>query len=357
MLFRIAASSVFIFLFSCGPAPKSETPAPAGDARPVGQMIEIAVPLGLPPLSLPADNPPTKDAIELGRRLYYDPGLSKDNTVSCAFCHSPKAGFSDGQKTSVGVGGKRGGRNAPTVWNSAYNSEQFWDGRSPSLEDQAGGPILNPIEMANTEEAVVRKLNDNSSYAAEFEKAFGKGPVTFQKIRFAIASFERTVLSGDSPFDRYQYRSEKRAMSGAAIRGLEVFKDAKKGNCAVCHTIEEKHALFTDNKYHNLGVGMDKKGELTDLGRYEVTKREEDRGAFKTPTLRNIARSAPYMHDGSLKTLKEVVDFYVGGGNANKNLDKEIKPLEHLSKQERADLVAFMEALTGVDPEGIGPIQ
>ncbi len=331
-----------------------EKPAEA-PANPIGTVIEIKAPLGLPSVPLPADNPPTAETIALGRKLYYDGKLSIDGTISCAFCHNPKMGFSDGQKTSLGVKAQRGGRNAPTVWNSAYSTLQFWDGREPSLEAQAGGPMQNPIEMAHTQDGVVAAINANPEYKTLLEKAYGPGPATFTKARYAIASFERTVLSGNSPFDKYMYGGDKKAMSAAAIRGLDVFRDPKKGNCAVCHTIEKDSALFTDNKFHNLGVGIDSKGELKDLGRFEVTKVEADRGAFKTPTLRNIAQSGPYMHDGSLKTLKDVVDFYVGGGNSNQWRDKEIKSLEHLSKQQRADLVAFMEALSGEMPVDIGP--
>ncbi|MEZ5353509.1 MAG: cytochrome c peroxidase [Bryobacteraceae bacterium] len=344
-------------LSSCSSAPvaKNEEQKVEAPAAPVGTVIEIKAPLGLPPVPLPADNPPTADTIALGRKLYYDAKLSVDGTVSCAFCHNPKMGFSDGQKTSLGVKAQRGGRNAPTVWNSAYSTVQFWDGRSPSLEDQAGGPMQNPIEMAHTQDGVVAAINGNPEYKDLMEKAFGPGPATFQKARFAIASFERTVLTGNSPFDKYMYGGDKKAMSASAIRGLEVFRDPKRGNCAVCHTIEKDYALFTDNKFHNLGVGVNSKGELKDLGRYEVTKLEADKGAFKTPTLRNVAESGPYMHDGSLKTLKDVVDFYVGGGNSNDWRDKEIKSLEHLTKQDRADLVAFMEALTGETPADIGP--
>ncbi|MBM3734285.1 MAG: c-type cytochrome [Acidobacteria bacterium] len=336
------------------PAPEKKA-EPSTPARPVGAAIEIQAPLGLPPVPIPADNPATADSIALGRRLYFDTRLSKDGTVACASCHDPKNGFQDIRPGSVGVGGKQGNRNAPTVINAVYNSVQFWDGRSPSLEDQAGGPIENPIEMAHKADDLVKNLAEDSSYRAEFEKAFGPGPVTFQKIRFAIASFERTVVAGGSPFDKWKYGKDPKAMKPEAIRGFSVFSDAKKGNCAVCHTVEKDHALFTDNKFHNLGVGVDSKGELKDLGRFNVTKMEADKGAFKTPTLRNIATTAPYMHDGSLQTLREVVDFYVGGGNSNPFRDKEIKALEHLTKQERADLVAFMEALTGPLPATTGP--
>jgi cytochrome c peroxidase len=178
--------------------------------------------------------------------------------------------------------------------------------------------------------------------------------VTIGKVKNALASFERTLISGDSPFDRYQYGGDKHALSPSAIRGLAIFQDKNKGNCAVCHTIGEKDALFTDGKFHNIGVSVDPAGELTDLGRYDVTKIDTDKGAFRTPTLRNIAKSAPYMHDGSLKTLKAVVDFYAGGGNSNPYLDREIKEIK-LTGQERSDLVEFLESLTGEMPPDAGP--
>lgn len=344
-----------VWLAGCGTTPTAKKAADEVKPRPIGAVYEIKAPLGLPPVPMPADNPATEEMIALGRRLYYDPILSKDSSVSCATCHSPALGFSDGQPVSSGINKQKGGRNAPTVINSAYSPLQFWDGRAPSLEEQAGGPMQNPIEMGHTIEGINQLLADNPKYKPQFEKAFGPGPVTFEKVKMAIATFERTVLSGNSPFDKYMYGGDKKAMSASAVRGLEVFRNPKKGNCAVCHTIEKDHALFTDGKFHNLGVGMDSKGELKDLGRYDVTKRDEDKGAFKTPTLRHIAKSGPYMHDGSLKTLKEVVDFYVGGGSSNPHLDKDIKSLEHLTKQEREDLVAFMEALTGEFPYEVGP--
>lgn len=247
-----------------------------------------------------------------------------------------------------------GTRSAPTVLNAAYYPLQFWDGRAKSLEDQAAGPIANPIEMNHPHDACTTKLNGDPEYAKLFEAAFGPGPVTMMKVQKAIASFERTLLSGNSAFDRYQYGGDKSALSAAAIRGLEIFKDPKRGNCAVCHTIEERGAFFSDGKFHNIGSGIDANGEFADLGRYDQTKTDTDKGAFKTPTLRNIAKTAPYMHDGSKKTLKDVVDFYVGGGTSNPYLDKEIKELK-LSGEERADLVEFMESLTGEMPPNSGP--
>ena len=330
-------------------------PEPPPAATPVGAAIGIAAPLGLPTVPVPADNPPTAETISLGRRLYYDPALSVDDTVSCASCHHPDFGYSDGQATSTGVGGQMGGRNSPTVINSAYSTTQFWDGRSPSLENQAEGPVQNPIEMAHTLEGVEKKLSADPSYRADFKEAYGTEEITYERVEKAIASFERTVLSGNSPFDRYLYGDDKSALSASAQRGLEIFRDPKRGNCTGCHTIEEEFAIFTDNKFHNLGVGAEFDGAYKDPGRFEVTQVESDKGAFKTPTLRNVAQSAPYMHDGHLKTLKDVVDFYVGGGNSNEHLDAEIRSLEFLTGQDRADLVAFLESLTGELPPDVGP--
>jgi cytochrome c peroxidase len=252
------------------------------------------------------------------------------------------------------VDGKVGTRNAPTVLNAAYFTTEFWDGRAPSLEEQALGPMANPVEMGQAHGISVQKIDADPVYRREFELAFGPGPVTLTKMIMALASFERTLLSGDSPFDRYEYGGEKNAMSPAAIRGLSVFRDKNKGNCATCHTIGEKYALFSDNKFHNLGVGLDAEGNIVDQGRYIATRVVGDRGSFRTPTLRDVTLTAPYMHDGSEKTLKDVVDFYVGGGSSNPSLDKEIKPL-NLTGQERSDLVAFLESLTGNTPPNSGP--
>ena len=259
---------------------------------------------------------------------------------------------------STGIRGQKGGRSAPSVLHAAYYSTQFWDGRAPSLEKQAEGPVQNPIEMGNTLDGAVRKLMAIADYRAEFENAFGPGPITYEMVAKSIASFERTVISGNSPFDHYFYGGDKKALNRAARRGLAVFRNPKKGNCSSCHTIGEKYALFTDNKFHNLGVGvvsLPDRVELADLGRYQVSKKDADRGAFKTPSLRNIALMAPYMHDGNLKTLKDVVDFYVGAGNSNPYRDQKMKPLDFLTGQEREDLVAFLGSLTGEMPPNAGP--
>ncbi len=319
-------------------------------AHPIGKPLAIMTPLGLPPVPVPSDNPPTAETIELGRQLYFDPMLSADGTVSCSTCHSPASGMADPKPVSVGVGKKLGTRNSPTVLNSVYYTSQFWDGRAASLEEQSKLPMQNPVEMAHTLRGVEQKLSADPEYVAEFQKAFGPGPITIHRVVNAIAGFERMMVSGNSPFDRWYYGHDENAVSESVKRGFEVFRDPKKGNCVTCHTVNEHYALFTDNKFHNIGVGTSE-DKITDEGRYVVTHRESDIGAFKTPSLRNVALTAPYFHDGSRKTLKDVVDFYVGGGNSNPHLDNEVHALEFLTGQERADLVAFMESLTGEQPK------
>ncbi len=293
-------------------------------------------PLGLLPISWPKDNPYSAAKAELGKILYFDSRLSKDGTVSCATCHDPKFGFTDGQPVSSGIGGQKGGRSAPTVINRAWSLAQFWDGRAASLEAQAIGPMANPIEMGNTHEAIVTALRGIAGYKPLYAAAFGDGEITMDRTAKAIATFERTVLSGDSPYDRWK-AGQANAMSPAAVRGYHVFQKAQ---CDACH---EGHN-FTSNMYSNLGVGIN--AEKPDLGRYDITKDPLDWGAFKTPTLRDVEHTAPYMHDGSLKTLEEVVDYYDKGGTPNKNLDPHIKP-QHLRTDEKADLVAFLKALSG----------
>ncbi len=315
-------------------------------ARVVGTVVPIEAPLGLPPVAIPADNPPTADSIALGRKLFFDVRLSGDDTVSCATCHNPELSFTDGLPGSRGIGKKIGRRNAPTVLNAAYYSSFFWDGRAATLEQQAGFPIANPDEMGQSHELSIKKFEKIPEYKKEFELVFGPGRLTIEKIEMALASYERTLLSGNSPFDRYMYGHDESALSDSAKRGLKVFLLRDRGNCVACHDVRETYATFTDGRFHNLGAGVNSKGELTDMGRWEQTHLEADRGAFRTPDLRNVAKTGPYMHDGSLKTLKDVVEFYDGGGTSNPQLDKEIKELK-LSAGERADLVAFLESLTG----------
>ena len=345
----------FAGLVSCRKEePKPETPAPApvaqapgaGAAAGGGEPFSSGDYSTVLPLGLQAgaafvrdDNPMSAKKIELGRQLYFDTRLSKDNTISCATCHAPEKGFSDGRATSAGIHGKTGGRNAPTVINRLFSADQFWDGRAADLEAQALGPVQNPIEMGNTLEGMISNLNGIKPYAPVFKEAFGSEGITAERVGQAIASYERTVLSGNAPYDRYQ-AGDKSAMSESAVRGLALFSDPQRGNCVTCHA----GFNFTDESYHNLGVGMDK--PTPDLGRFEQTKTETDRGAFKTPTLRQITATAPYMHDGSETTLQQVIDFYDRGGLKNKWLSKELRPLK-LSAQEKADLVAFLESLTG----------
>lgn len=301
----------------------------AGDRSGAGYP---ALPAGLKEFKVPADNPLTPAKIELGKQLYFDPRLSRDNTISCASCHDPEKGWSNGARFATGVRGQVGGRSAPTIINSAYAPLQFWDGRAVGLEGQALGPIQNPIEMDLTLPEVVEKLNKIPGYRSQFQEVFGTD-VTAEAIAKAIASFERTVLSGDAPYDRY-VAGDKQALSEAARRGYEVF--FHKAHCSACH----QGPNFSDNGFHNIGVGM--ADEKPDEGRYTETKQLGDRGAFKTPTLREIARTAPYMHDGREKTLEDVVEYYVKGGVPNDQLDEEIFPLK-LTDQEKADLVVFLK--------------
>ncbi len=332
--------------------------------------IQVELPLGLNLGKIPAGvleaNPPTKAKIELGRQLYFDKRLSVDNTISCASCHDPASGWAAPTQFGVGVGEQTGDRNSPVSYNRILSTLQFWDGRAGSLEEQAVGPIENPIEMGNTHENAVKTIKSIPGYALQFKAVFGDEGVTIDNIGKAIATFERMVATGPSPFD-YQERlkpfkkfteedfeddpdlkdlyeealadAKAQPMSESALRGQELFF-GKRVNCAACHV----GANLTDEKYHNLGAGMDKK--KPSWGRYEVTKKEEDKGAFKTPTIRNVSQSAPYMHDGSLNTLMEVVEYYNKGGIPNPWLSKEIKQL-NLTQQEKEDLVAFMEACTG----------
>ncbi len=326
----------------------------SGGAKPLGAAVKIPAPLGLPPVPIPTNNPPTEESIALGRKLFYDTKLSKDNSLACASCHSPHLGFTDGLSISRGVGGMTGIRNAPTIVNAAYLPLQFWDGRAVSLEEQAASPIADPVEMNQTHEVSLTKLNADTAYKPLFMAAFGSGGITLGRVEKALASFERTILSGNSSFDQYQYGGDKRALTAAQVRGLKIFLDSSKGNCAACHSVGNKFALFTDGKFHNTGEGVRDDGQLSDVGRFHQTGVESDKGAFETPTLRNIAKTAPYMHDGNLKTLKDVVDFYAGGGNSNPYLDKDMRVIK-LSGQDRSDLVEFLQSLTGEMPQNIGP--
>jgi cytochrome c peroxidase len=319
--------------------------AQATPAKAQGQVVKsgewsMTLPLGLQADAafIPDDNPMSDAKIELGKLLYFDTRVSKDMTISCATCHNPFHGFADPDRTSSGVGLQKGVRNSPTVLNRLFSADQFWDGRAGSLEIQAHGPLTNPVEMAmGSHDDVVGRVKAVKGYAPLFKKAFGSDAIDMDRIAKAIAAYERTVVTGNSPFDRYQ-AGEKDAMSAAAVRGMEIFNG--KANCKTCHASFN----FTDENYRNIGVGMNQ--PKPDLGRYEVTKKDADRGAFKTPTLRNLLQTAPYMHDGSEATLMDTIEFYDRGGIGNPHLSADIKPLK-LTAQEKSDLVAFLESLQG----------
>jgi len=299
------------------------TMAFAEDAKP---------PRGLGAVPVPKDNPQSAEKVELGKQLYFDKRLSGDNAVACASCHDPKKGWSNADKTAEGFGGQRGGRSAPTVINSAYQAFQFWDGRAKSLEQQALGPIANPIEMNLPIEKAVEKIGSIQGYQEQFQKVFGE-PVTAENLGKAIAAFERTVLSGDAPYDRVRAGDES-ALSSQAREGMQLFFG--KANCSSCHSGPN----FTDNGFHNIGVSFG--SEKPDMGRFEISKLAGDKGSFKTPTLREIAKTGPYMHDGSLATLEEVVEYYDKGGTGNEFLDEELFPLK-LNVDQKAALVAFLK--------------
>src|ERR1051326_3775478 len=295
------------------------------------------VPLGLLPIVWPRDNAYSPEKVELGRLLYFDKRLSADGSVACASCHVPQHAFAEPSSVSTGIRSQQGTRNSPTILNRAYSLAQFWDGRATTLEEQVKGPIANPIEMGNTHDTCVTNLKNVAGYRALFAKAFGTEDITIDHVAKAVATFERTLLSGNSPYDRFS-AGDKKALTPAQVRGMKIFFNKTK--CDKCH----EGLNFTSNSYHNLGVGIDK--PVPDVGRYEVTKDAHDWGAFKTPTLREVANTAPYMHDGSMKTLDEVVEFYDKGGNWNKNLDADMKRLS-LTRDQKADLVAFLHALSG----------
>jgi len=307
--------------------------------------FQLTAPLGLDlqsaSFSVPKENPLTEEKIKLGKRLYFEKALSVDNTLSCASCHVPEQGFADPHQFSVGFKGQKGGRQAPPILNRVFSRKQFWDGRAASLEEQALGPMMNPVEMAHPNiQSVISRLEKDPGYVEAFKQAFPNegGAINDVTISRAIACFERTIMSGNSPFDRFTQLNDKTALSESAQRGYHLFLG--KANCASCHV----GFNFTDESYHNLGVGLAAK--KPDLGRYEISKLDGHQGAFKTPTLREVANTAPYMSDGSLKTLEEVVEYYDKGCRNNKWLSAKIKPLG-LTAQEKQDLVEFLKALSG----------
>lgn len=337
-------------------------------------------PLGLPQVPVPKDNPVTREKMKLGRKLFFDRRLSLNETMSCAMCHIPEQGFTNNElATAVGIEGRTVRRNAPTIYNVAYFSNLFHDGRDTRLEFQIWQPMLAFNEMANPSIGyVVEKIRRLPDYKGLFESAFaGRGP-GIETIGMAIASYERTIISGNSRFDRWYFGKEEKELTESAKQGFGLFNG--KAGCTACHLIQDDYALFTDDDFHNTGLGWQfsrsaDQAETTvqiapgikvsvprkvinsvsepppsDLGRYEVTQDPADRWRYKTPTLRNVALTAPYMHNGVFGTLKKVVSFYNKGGIPNPGLDLSIRPLG-LTDSEMKDIVAFLESLTGDNVE------
>jgi cytochrome c peroxidase len=345
-----AVLALLILSFAaCSTEPPAAPPPEWEAANPVR-------PLPVPPLGIEGQfsslpEPPTPERARLGRWLFYDTRLSSDGSISCSTCHRPEHGFSEPTPVSTGINGQKGTRKSPSFLNVAfaYYPHQFWDGRAASLEEQALGPVENPIEMGNTHKAMIETLTRIDGYRPYFKEAFGSEEVTKDRVAKAIADYERTCLSGNSPWDRWRKKRDEAAVSDEVKKGHDLFFG--KAGCAQCHVGPN----FTDSKVHNLGVGWDPKTRtFADDGRYLVTKLEGDKGAFKTPTLRDVALHAPYLHDGSAATLIAVVELYDDGGHRNPYLDAKVKKLD-LEEHERAALVKFMEALTGESPKETAP--
>ncbi len=338
-----------------------------------GNKVRVQIPIGLSESvwrqRIPGDNPLSAEKIALGRELYFDKRLSIDGTVSCATCHDPALAFTDSKAVAVGGHDQRGTRNAPTILNAVFNEVFFWDGRARSLEDQAKHPLLSSFEMGMTREKLVARLPAIPEYQRQFLRVFKSDGLTIDTIAKAIAAYERTLLSGNSPFDRF-ITGQKNAITDAQKRGWDLFKG--KARCIECHKYSPQSPFFTDFEFHNTGVGAgntapdelvrtlskssnDTSGTVlahsagfSELGRFAVSLKQPDIGAFKTPTLRDLELTAPYMHDGSLRTLIDVVQFYNRGGNANRYLDKRMRALQ-LTDVEVNELVQFLRALTSDD--------
>jgi cytochrome c peroxidase len=339
-------------------------------------------PLGLPVVPVPTDNPITAAKVELGRKLFMDRRLSPNGTMACAMCHVPEQGFTSNEMgAAIGLEGQSLRRNAPTIYNAAYMERLFLDGREISLENQVWGPLLAANEMGNVSIGyLIEKIRGLPDYRGMFEAAFsGRGP-DIETIGQALATYERTVLSGNSRFDRWRYGGEANALTPQERLGFALFTG--RAGCATCHIIGDTAALFTDQRFHNTGIGWarsmdsgDAKHRVqlapgvyteiaesatrsfseprpSDVGRFEVTQDPADRWAYRTPSLRNVSLTAPYMHDGSIATLEEVVEFYDGGGIENPGRDPLLKPLG-LSAEEKQALAAFLRALKGDNAEAL----
>jgi cytochrome c peroxidase len=363
---------------AAGTLPPIPQPGPLAQPR---SLKQIGLPTDQTLAAIPPDNPQTPEKVALGGKLFFDGRLSADGTVACATCHDPAQAFTDGKPTSVGIHGRSGERNAPTVLNALYNKTQFWDGRAKTLEDQAALPIVNPIEMGQPSlDAAVARIAAIGEYQQAFQRVFGRGP-TAPDLQRAIASYERTLFSFDSPFDRFN-AGEKTAISESAKRGWDLFNG--RARCNHCHAVNSKQpnlTNFTDDEFHNIGIGIIRHNvvalagqaeklinsgdvaaidraalgtEMSALGRFLITKKEPDIAAFKTPGLRNVLVTGPYFHDGSQETLWDVMDHYnKGDGLDDPYLDERMQPLA-LSESEIDDVVEFLASLTSKPYEAQG---
>jgi cytochrome c peroxidase len=323
--------------------------------------------LGLLPVTIPIDNPQTPQKIALGKKLFHDTRFSTDGKVSCTTCHEPERAFTDGRVVAKGVTGQSGARNTPTLLNAAYNTSQFWDGRRASMEEQAADPFVNPSEHGlPTHDAILQVVRSDKYYVESFQTVYAiqASDIRMEHVVKALASFERTLVAGNSPFDRYFYRGEKGALSDSAQRGHAIFRE--RARCASCHTIGPQSALFTDNKFHALGIGYEaiapklatltkklanssrreidaliiRDPDVSALGRFTVSLKPDDIGRFKTPSLRNVALTPPYMHDGSVATLEQAIELEL----YNRGTVDSRPPI--LSPQDKDDLAEFLRALT-----------
>ena len=347
--------------------------APGVRIAAAGNEVELKPPTGISSdiwsYFIPRDNPLTADKVELGRQLFFDARLSANGAVSCSTCHDPRLGFADGKKLAVGIDGRLGSRNTPTVLNATFNSTLFWDGRVDSLEAQALEPLVNADEMGNaSHDEVVRRLAVIPRYADQFQRVFGR-PVDAGSLSKAIAAYERTLISANAPYDRY-LAGDRSALNERALRGLTLFRT--RGRCSVCHSLSTSFPFFTDGNYRNTGVAgnfsgfeglvrratalsieastaemleLNKQQGKVELGRFLVTRNSLDIGSYRTPMLRNVELTAPYFHDGSAATLADVLSYYSRGGNETTSRDWELQAV-NLTEREQQDLIEFLKALT-----------
>lgn len=327
--------AIILLSWACSPEPKD-----IYDPQPHNLEVPDFVEIYLGNFQSPQDNPLTVEGVNLGRRLFYDKKLSNDFTMSCATCHKQENAFDDPRPFSEGTNGSFGNRNAMAIVNLGWGTSFFWDGRRNSLEDQAHDPVVNPIEMANSWPTVVSRLQADEEYPSLFYKAFGSYNIDSNLVAMAIAQFERTLVSFNSPFDRYYFQGETSALNAQEISGLDIFLN--KAHCNDCHS----DVLLTDNAFRNNGLDI----SFTDNGLGLVTANASDNGKFKVPTLRNVELTSPYMHDSRFNTLEQVIDFYSSNvKSASPNLDQHMIPFGNglnLTIQEKADLLAFLKVLT-----------